>query len=329
MKLTSFIGVLFGLPLICFSQYTYKHLQVNFLQTKDAAQAFTFNLRLYPVYSKESFAAQFKGLGHYSSFQEAIQKKKVKVCEKEAGGSVGTLVIENVSKDTIVIICGDVVKGGQQDRIVQKDMVVLPGSGKKQLEVFCVEAGRWATDERAPVLRDRKRAKETPPVFTTHFNKGSIGLRKIVEKVKSQARVWSKVEEINKKNGTGTATKTYTALTRSADFSRKIKEYVPYFMKGFASEKKVVGVVVVTGNRVLGCDLFATPELFASQFPSLLHSYVTEAIVSGQPVTASHDVIKEYMDKLLSDEASQMTILKQKGSAFMEKGQKLRISCYE
>ncbi len=331
MKPTVSITLLLA-PLFCFCQYTYNNLQVNFLETETGAKAYTYgNLRLYPVYAKESFTAKFKTLGRYTSLQDALQNKKVKITEKGNGGTVNTLNIENLSSDTIIIICGDVVKGGQQDRIIEKDVVLKPKSGKKELQVFCVEAGRWSSTEARTVSRSRNQPKALPqaPQFTAHYNKGSMSLRKVVEKEKDQSRVWSKVEEINTENKTPTATKTYTALTNSADYSKKMKAYVSFFKKKLGTEKNLIGLVVVSGNKVLGCDLFATPALFNSQLPSLLHSYATEAILSGKPVTAKAAVVKTYMDKILKDEATQAATLKEKGTAFVEGGKKLRVSSFD
>ena len=75
--------------------------------------------------------------------------------------------------------------------------------------------------------------------------------------------------------------------------------------------------------------MFATPTLFKSQFQSLLHSYATEAIISGKPVTVTAPVVKAYMDQLLGDETRQQSTLKQKGNAFVEKGKKLRVSSFD
>jgi hypothetical protein len=147
MKPTVFL-ISFVLPLFCFSQYTYKNLQPNFLDNNAAAYTYG-NLRLYPVYAKESFTANFKNLGTYMPLQEAVQKKKVKITEKTSGGSVNNLTIENLSSDTIIVICGDVVKGGKQDRIIQEDVLLQPKSGKRDLKVFCVESGRWTASNGA------------------------------------------------------------------------------------------------------------------------------------------------------------------------------------
>lgn len=332
MKPTLFT-ILVVLPALCFSQYTYKNLQVNFLESGADLKNYGFqNLRLYPIYAKQSFKSQFKNVGNYMPLQEAVQKKKIKITEKPNGGSVNNLTIENISSDTIIIICGDLIKGGQQDRIVQKDLLLKPKSGKKNLEVFCVESGRWSANADGVAASQNRIAtskQSAPSEFKNYQNKGSMGLRKVVEKDKEQGKVWSKVEEINTKNKTTTATKTYTAISSSADFSKKLNAYLQFFKNKFVADSNVVGVVVVSGNKVLGCDMFATPTLFKSQFQSLLHSYATEAIISGKPVTASATVVKAYMDQLLDNETTQQSTLKQKGNSFVEKGKKLRVSSFD
>ena len=324
-------AILLALPSFCFSQYTYKNIRVNFLESPADAKNYTYgNLRLYPVYATENFKAVFKTVGKYTALQEAVQNKKVKITEKKDGGSVNNLTVQNISKDTIIIICGDVVKGGQQDRIVEEDIVLAPNSGRKNLKVFCVESGRWSRSQ-APgiVVRDSRIVKEDAPAeFDGYFSKGSMGLRKVVEKEKDQAKVWSKVEEINDKNQTETATKTYTAISSSSSFTKKLDAYLKFFGNKFV-DPNLIGLVVVTGNRVMGCDLFATNALFEGQFQSLLHSYATEAILNGAPVTASSQAVKNYMDALLKDEAVQKQTIKQKGSAFEHNGKKLRVSSFD
>ena len=108
-----------AMPFFCFSQYTYNNLRVNFLENESIAKSYTYqNLRLYPIYPKESFTSQFKSIGKYMSLQKALEKKKVMVTENKDGGEVNKLVIENISTDTIIVIPGDIVKGGKLDRII-------------------------------------------------------------------------------------------------------------------------------------------------------------------------------------------------------------------
>ena len=337
MKLTA-LFMLLAAPLFGISQYTYQQLNVNFLQKDSEAKVYTYeNLRLYPVYAKESFKSHFKNVGKYMPLTEAIQKKKVQITEKDQSGTVNSLTIQNLSSDTVIIICGDVVKGGKQDRIIETDMVLAPKSGKKELKVFCVESGRWNDGRQTAMVSNRQSQNnvtasapsKSAAAFDGHFNKGSMSLRKVVEKEKDQSKVWAEVDKINSSNKTQTSTKTYTALTNSNDYSKRLQQYITFFQNKFAADSNIIGVVVVSGNKVLGCDLFATPALFKTQFPSLLHSYATEAIVSGGRVTATPVVVKGYMDKLLKDEPTQQTVLKEKGSAFNDKGRKLRVSSFD
>ena len=333
MKLTLLLCLL-GLsgPVMC--QYTYNQLKVNFLENSTESKNYTYeNLRLYPVYAKDAFQKQFKNVGKYLSLPDAIQKKKVRITEKSNSGTVNSLTIENTGQDTIIVICGDVVKGGKQDRIIEEDMLVAPRSGKKNLKVFCVEAGRWNDNRQAVATRGRNSRQSgstgSAASFGAHYNKGSMSLRKVVEKDKNQSKVWQKVEEINTKNVTVTDTKTYTALDNSSDYSQKLKLYINFFKDKFSKDSTIIGVVVVTGNKVLGCDLFATAALFRSQFPSLLYSYATEAIVNGTKVNATQAVVKNYTDSLLKSEASQEVVLKKQGSAYVNKGRKLRVSSFD
>ena len=313
-----------AMPCIVFSQYTYDHLQVNYLSTSTALKSYTYaNLRLYPVLAKDNFKTEFKDVGKYMSLQDALAKKKIRITEKGNGGEVNSLTIENISNDTIIVIPGQVIKGGKQDRIINQDMVLQPKSGKKDLSVFCVESGRWSPRSNTSVHASSN------AVFNESYYSGSMELRKTVEKTKTQSKVWEKVDEINQKNSTTTDTKTYTAITNSSDFTNKQNAYLQFFKDKFATEPDIIGVVVVSGDKVLGCDMFATTALFKQNYESLLHSYIAEAIINGKEVTISPDKVKTYMDKLLSNEKVQEATLKEKGNSFTNKGKKLRVSSFD
>jgi hypothetical protein len=61
------------------------------------------------------------------------------------GALVNQLVLINRSKKPLLLLAGEVVSGGKQDRIIGKDRIVLPGAEPLPLDVFCVEHGRWTT----------------------------------------------------------------------------------------------------------------------------------------------------------------------------------------
>jgi hypothetical protein len=314
MKTITFIALLF--PLAIFSQYKLsdKFLVYNKSASVADPKKFTYeNLRLYPIIAQDSFRLAFRNLARFTPLKQTLAQKKVVITEKGHGAAVNTLTIENKSKDTIIVNCGEVIKGGQQDRVINKDLVLYPNSGKKDLSVFCVEQGRWSAREAS--VRGRNTTNAAGAAFTG--------------KEKDQSKVWNKVSEINKRNNTETPTSTYTALDKSSEYRSKINQYLSFFTPVINKEKDIVGVIIVTGDKVAGADIFATHELFIQNFDGLLHSYATEAIINGKPVTVKQATVDKYVMDLLGNEKAQDEKLKKNGSKFEEKGKKIRISSFD
>ena len=61
------------------------------------------------------------------------------------GASVNQLVLINRGKRPVLLLAGELVSGGKQDRIIAKDRIVAPGADPLPLDVFCVEHGRWSS----------------------------------------------------------------------------------------------------------------------------------------------------------------------------------------
>src|SRR5271170_6415897 len=62
-----------------------------------------------------------------------------------SGPAVNQLVLVNRSKRPLLLLAGELVSGGKQDRIIAKDRIVAPGTEPLPLDVFCVEHGRWSS----------------------------------------------------------------------------------------------------------------------------------------------------------------------------------------
>ena len=111
---------------------------------------------------------------------EAIEKGYLTVHET---GNVGELEVENNSDWPVYIQSGCIVKGGRQDRMIPNDIVVAARSGKKPLQSYCVEQGRWSA-----------RGGEDDDVFAV--SPTIIADRKILMAAKveeSQSEVWEGV----------------------------------------------------------------------------------------------------------------------------------------
>ena len=75
------------------------------------------------------------------TLEEALQRKTIVVRET---GQVNELSIENTGDQDIFIQAGDIVKGGQQDRVLSVSRILPSHSGAIPISSFCVEAGRWS-----------------------------------------------------------------------------------------------------------------------------------------------------------------------------------------
>src|SRR5205809_4178032 len=69
--------------------------------------------------------------------------RRVYLPQPTPGASVNQLVLINRSKRPLLLLAGELVSGGKQDRIIGKDRIVPAGAPPLPLDVFCVEHGRW------------------------------------------------------------------------------------------------------------------------------------------------------------------------------------------
>jgi hypothetical protein len=100
------------------AQYNNQNLKL------EESTAFRYEkLQVFPIRSNSTFKAANKNVGKYASLKDAMSQKKLVV--KENGyGDVNTLEVVNTSKDTIMVLGGEVVVGGKQDRMIANDVII-------------------------------------------------------------------------------------------------------------------------------------------------------------------------------------------------------------
>lgn len=293
------------------AQYNLENLQAEFTMQKSSEDNI---LKIYPIKANDIFRNAHKDISKFSDLEKAIKENKIIISEINASGNVNSLFVENRSSDSIILLAGEIVKGGKQDRIIGSDVIILPGE-RKNISAFCVERGRWS-------------AGESGTSFKSYSHSVSQNVRKAAVVNKNQSEVWSIVSQVNSRNNVRSNTNAYTALEDSKEYKYKMQKYLNTFESAWDNDHRVVGIIAVSGDRVLGCDIFATHDIFVNAYNNLLHAYITDAISNGSQVTITLDKVNDYLHKLLSNESMQEEYLEDKGDIFKYNNKKLHISAF-
>ncbi|HLW53915.1 MAG TPA: DUF6569 family protein [Candidatus Angelobacter sp.] len=217
--------------------------------------------------------------------------------QRYTGAQVNTLVLVNNSQRPLILLAGEIVTGGKQDRVVGKDRIVPAESDPVDLGVFCVEPHRWV---------------ESSAKFDTHASvMAQPSVRKKAMVDKDQGQVWAEVNNAKSAMSAsvvaappsvagGGSTAEIAAATRQLDSTssyakarensvveKQVEAITEPMQKSYESlirqlrNQNAVGVVVAVKGRIVWADLFASTSLLGKYWPKLLQSYAAEALTTS------------------------------------------------
>jgi hypothetical protein len=281
----------------------------------DSAWAYK-NLKIIPIRYKGPGGEVSRLTSNAISFNQALKRGLITVSER------GTTAVENVrwlsltnnSDKDVFVSSGEILAGGRQDRITTKDTLVKAKMGRIDLPVMCVEEGRWSE-------KDKK---------FTYKRMANAKLRKVLDSSKSQVQVWREIarqlndSKINDKN------LAYLAREKDKKHTLVINDYWAFFKKKFQQpDSNIVGIVCMSGNKIIGSDIFLTSNLFYDDVEPLVMGYIEEAVLYGsQPVTVTNERVKMYLDQFMKDEEQQQEFVKKNGKLFKIARKTVHITTY-
>ena len=244
------------------------------------------NLTVFLLHGKRVEAAAARADGKtFLTLSEAITQKKVVVYETK---TVNTLMIENLSGEEVFVQSGDIVKGGQQDRMLGTDLILPARSGKVSIAAFCVEQGRWS-----------RRGAETVTRFESANDRAATKELKLAAgRSKSQGEVWSEVSKAQAKLSANvgapvTSAQSASSLQLTLE-NQKVRattdEYVRALAGIVAKHPDAVGYAFAINGQINSADVYSSPALFRKLWPGLLKASAVEAVAesrAGKPGTAS------------------------------------------
>ena len=216
------------------------------------------------------------------------------------GPAVNQLVLINHSKRPLLLLAGELVSGGKQDRIIGKDRLVAPGSDPLPLDVFCVEHGRWSAGSQFnaaktivhPSVREQAAVKQNQSQVWASVAAGTMASSSPAAASGSGSGGGSaaapaprvSADRIAQTMRLEAPTQSYSKIYESREIGSSIDSFVVQVQRRFAAEtsglkgERVVGVVIAYGGEVAWSDIFASGELFDAYWSKLLRSYAVEAV---------------------------------------------------
>ena len=203
------------------------------------------------------------------------------------GAEVNQLALINNSSQPLILLAGEIVTGGKQDRVIGSDRIVPPHSEPIDLAVFCVEPGRWtgASNDfdglpaqmaqpsvRGEAMADRDQQKVWAAVAESrNAIIGSAAMSQTVEGVAQDGPVQSS---------------SYAKVMAAPQNKKQVDRVAEPLLRSYDGamrnlrENHAVGVVVAVNGRLEWVDMFASQELLQRYWPKLVRSYAAESVTN-------------------------------------------------
>jgi hypothetical protein len=236
--------------------------------------------------------------------------------EYRTGPSVNQLVLINRSKRPLLLLAGELVSGGKQDRIIGKDRIVPVGAPPLPLDVFCVEHGRWSSGANFvasktivhPSVREKAAVDQEQTKVWSAVRAGTtaqVGAEMGAQGIAAAPMARLNAEVLSQTIVSAAPTESYDKVYSAKSTGVSIDDFVDQLANRFARQtahlkgERVIGVVVAYGGEVAWSDIFASADLFNHYWSKLLRSYAVEAL--ARPTfreVASRDDASTFLQRL-------------------------------
>ena len=210
-------------------------------------------------------------------------------------GQVNRLALVNNSDRPLLLLAGEVVTGGKQDRVIGVDRIVPPKSEPIDLSVFCVEPGRWVSSSQR--FSSMGSAMAQPSV------------RMPAMAMRDQQKVWSHVASANDAmaaaapaaGGPIRGTTSYAKVMESPEVEKRVASRAADY-DGLLRELRKVGakgVVVAINGQITWADVFASTSLLEKYWQKLIRSYAAESLTnSGASSQVDQKQAQAFLDQI-------------------------------
>lgn len=220
------------------------------------------------------------------TLDEALEQGRVEVVES---GDVPDVVVHVEGDAPVLVLEGEVLTGGWQNRTVNISLLLDPGRVHR-IPVSCVERGRWSSRRFHPFRPSRRPGAVTfdiaacalPAELRRSKTRSTVRTLRHHRVARSdQAEVWAIAEAYLERTGTDAPTRDVTAYTA---------RYLPpadALLAAVEPLDRQVGAVVAIGGRVAAIEVLDHPETWRRLHRKVLRSYALDALEARETASGA------------------------------------------
>ena len=236
--------------------------------------------------------------GEYLPLERALRDGLFQMTEQQQA-SVPELLATSTGTAPVILIGGEQVVGGLQNRVLNTTMLVAAGTTLR-VPVTCVEQGRWSPARHAAVpgrpvmdtgdatLGDatlgetaRERQRQFASDEAAYASLRRVHAKKVSESLSlgfghrsDQGAVWGEVSDRMARAASYSPTYAMDALYKEPERAARLAEMTAALPRPAGA----VGFVAVVGGEPVGAELFAGEALAGAYWEKLARSYALEAL---------------------------------------------------
>lgn len=235
------------------------------------------NMAIIPIKTPPSY--KFDILTLKKGFELGLAE--VKECEHS---TVNTLIVKNHSVTPLLLVDGEEIVGGDQNRIVNATILVAPTS-ESQIPVNCTEHGRWGY----------KHEFELSNYIATSRTR-SAKEKATRSNMSAQQAVWDSIDMLENSKSFRSPTQ---AMSESYD---NLKVDLEETLTHFNTVEGQTGVIVIVDGEIKGFELFFNSAIYKEYHEKILKSYLVDTDINDNVFTINTDTAKSLIESAINAE---------------------------
>lgn len=216
-------------------------------------------LTVFPVWAEDAHAVAY-----------SLDARQAAIGELPGGASVPRVSVANPGGVPLLLLEGQLLEGGMQHRMVARSVLLAP-EATAEIDVVCVEAGRWNGLGR----------------HSARGLRASARVRNGLRTPDRQAEVWRRVSDYDRRRG---ASPTSSYVDHAERAATEVRELI----RGLRPFPGQVGILIGIAGQPVFAEIFDSPRMLARQFESIVAAAAMDAIDMppiGTPTRRAHRFI--------------------------------------